>query len=225
MHTYKGTPSAKDTIEALGVPHTEIDLILIDGLSCGFDALLRGGERVAVYTTFERIDISPLNRLRPEPLRETRFILDAHLGKLARYLRMLGFDATYGNDVRDVVIVQRSRDDGRVILTRDRGIVKHGDVTHGYWLRLTDPVEQLREVVEALDLAGRIRPFTRCMACNAELERALLEEVRGQVPEDVAERCNTFTRCPRCERVYWKGSHFERMERLIASIDESGAAG
>ena len=79
-YMFEGTPSIKDAIEAVGVPHTEIDIILVDGRSVGFDHRLRGGERVAVYPMFEAIDVSPLVRLRPQPLRITRFVVDVHLG-------------------------------------------------------------------------------------------------------------------------------------------------
>ena len=104
-HTFCGTPSVKDTVQAIGIPHTAIDLILVDGRSVDFAHRLRGGERVAVYPVFERLDISPVIRLRPKPLRDTRFILDVHLGKLARYLRMLGFDAAYDRDWDDETII------------------------------------------------------------------------------------------------------------------------
>ena len=120
-YAFNGTPAVKDAIEAIGVPHTEVDLILVDGVSVGFAHLLQGGERVAVYPTFERLDISPLNRLRPQPLREPRFILDVHLGKLARYLRLAGFDAAYGDEADDAAIAARAAATGasRVVRAAD----------------------------------------------------------------------------------------------------------
>ena len=105
VHEFVGTPSVKDTIEAIGVPHTEIDLILVDGRSVGFGHRLAGGERVAVYPMFEGLDIAPVQRPRPRPLREPRFVLDVHLGTLARYLRLLGFDAIWRNDLDDQAII------------------------------------------------------------------------------------------------------------------------
>ncbi len=217
-YSFKGTPAVKDAIEAIGVPHTEVDLVLIDGTSGGFDAVLEGGERVAVYPAFERLDISPLNRLRPEPLREIRFIADAHLGKLARYLRMLGFDASYDHALDDATVIGRARRECRIILTRDVGILKHGDVTHGYWVRSTAPRAQLTEVVAALDLAGRMDPFTRCMVCNEALDPVRVDDVKDRIPSDVTCRFDEVARCSNCGRIYWRGSHYERMKHLIASL-------
>lgn len=154
-YSFQGTPSVKDTIQAIGVPHSAVDLILVDGEAVAFSHRLRGGERVAVYPVFERLDISPVSRLRPKPLRRTRFVLDAHLGKLARYLRMLGFDAAYARDWDHARIIDLAREQRRIILTRDRGVLKHSRVTHGYWVRSQRPTEQLREVLKAFDLSGQ----------------------------------------------------------------------
>ena len=217
-HEFEGSPSVKDVIEAIGVPHTEVDLILVDGASVAFDFLLRGGEHVSVYPCFERLDIAGLTRLRPEPLREPRFVLDVHLGKLARYLRLTGFDTLYATDYTDATIVDLSLTDRRIILTRDRGILKHRAVSHGYWLRNTAPRAQLREVVGALDLTRRIRPFTRCMECNGRLAHVDRESVLDRVPPDVARRHRSFEACEGCGRIYWKGSHYDRLAQLVQEL-------
>jgi uncharacterized protein with PIN domain len=214
--TFRGTPSVKDTIEALGVPHTEIDLILVDGRSVGFDHVLRGGERVAVYPMFERLDISPVIRLRPAPLRVTRFVADVHLGTLARHLRLLGFDTRWRNDLTDEAIIETARAERRIILTRDRGILRDGRVTHGYWLRATEPAAQLEEVVRALDLGAAIRPYTRCLECNGRVEPLPRRRAALLVPLQVFLAFRDFTRCEDCGRVYWPGSHQTRLERVVA---------
>lgn len=214
-YAFHGTPSVKDTIEAIGVPHTEVDVILVDGRSVGFDHVLRGGERVAVYPVFERFDVSPVTRLRPAPLRVTRFVADVHLGTLARNLRLLGFDTTWERDLADEAIVAIARDEQRIILTRDRGILKNGRVTHGYWLRSTDPPGQLEEVIRALDLARDIEPYTRCMECNGELQPVERSAVANRVPLQVFLVYRDFKQCLRCHRVYWKGSHFRRLDEVI----------
>src|SRR5690606_17651684 len=165
-YAFEGTPAVKDTIEAIGVPHTEVDVILVDGRSVDFAYRLQGGERVAVYPVFERFDVAGVTRLRPAPLRVTRFIADVHLGALARHLRLVGFDTVWERDLADEDIIRRALAERRIVLTRDRGLLKDGRVTHGYWLRNTDPRQQLGEVVRALDLAGRLQPYTRCMQCN-----------------------------------------------------------
>ena len=218
VHEFIGTPSIKDTVEALGVPHTEVDLILIDGQSVGFDCLLAGGERVAVYPVFEALDIAPLVRLRPRPLRNPRFVLDVHLGKLARYLRLLGFDSLYENDFDDPTIVAISVRERRIILTRDKGILKNGAVTHGYWLRATQPREQLREVMRMFDLQRRIEPFSRCLVCNGELLGVDTEAVLERLPAKVRECYDVFVRCGNCDRIYWAGSHYERMRELVEEL-------
>ena len=217
-HAFDGTPAVKDVIEALGVPHTEVDLILVDGRSVRFSHRLRGGERVAVYPVFERFDIRPLYRLRPRPLRRTRFVADVHLGRLARYLRLLGFDTKYRNDFDDARLVEVSVREGRILLTRDVALLKHKALRRGYWLRSTDPERQVEEVLVALSLQRELRPFTRCMVCNALLRPATRAEVAARIPAAVARRSRRFARCPRCRRVYWRGTHFERLQALVRRL-------
>lgn len=215
---FYGSPSIKDTIQAIGVPHTAIDLILVDGQSVDFSHRLRGGERIAVYPVFECLDVSPLIRLRPRPLRCTRFILDVHLGKLARYLRMLGFDAAYERDQEDAAIIDLSLQQRRVILTRDLGILKHSRVTHGYWLRHDEPAEQLREVLRALDLFRQLQPFTRCMDCNGRIHPVDRKAVKGQIDPDTFQQFKEFWQCRDCSKIYWRGSHYESMLRQVKEI-------
>lgn len=215
---FTGTPSVKDTVEAIGVPHTEIDVILVDGRSVDFEHRLCGAERVAVYPVFERFDVAKVTRLRPAPLRVTRFIADVHLGKLARHLRLLGFDTAWRRDLEDEEIVDRSLDEGRIILTRDLGILKNGRVTHGYWLRSVHPLEQLDEVVSTLDLARDIRPYSRCLECNGELESISPLRAARQVPLQVFLVYRDFRRCPGCGRVYWGGSHRPRLDAVIERV-------
>jgi uncharacterized protein with PIN domain len=217
-HAFEGTPSIKDTLEAIGVPHTEIDVILVDGRSVDFRYRLQGGERVSVYPMFERFDVADVTRLRPAPLRVTRFVADVHLGTLARYLRLLGFDTDWERNLSDEEIIERSLRELRIILTRDRGILRHGRVTHGYWLRATDPERQLEEVVRALDLARAVRPYTRCMECNGLLRDVTPAEVVDRVPRAVLELQREFSQCDGCGRVYWAGSHREQLDAIIARV-------
>jgi len=212
------TPAVRDVIQAIGVPHTAIDLVLVDGESVDFARRLEGGERVAVYPVFELLDISPVIRLRPEPLRDTRFIVASHLGKLARYLRMLGFDAAHQKSVEDAEIVERSLDEKRIILTRNPEILKQGRVTHGYWLRRREPLDQLLEVMEKLDLVRQVRPFTRCMTCNGRIEIVDKASLAGRVDAPILRRFSEFRQCRNCGKIYWRGSHYERMAQLIGDI-------
>ncbi|HUI98809.1 MAG TPA: Mut7-C RNAse domain-containing protein [Usitatibacter sp.] len=210
--------SVKDAIESLGVPHTEVDLVVVDGRSVDFAHLLRGGERVAVYPVFEALDISPLVRLRPRALREPRFVADTHLGKLARHLRMAGFDTLYGNDWDDERIVSIARRDRRTILTRDRAMLRRRDVERGYCVRAVESEAQLAEVVERLQLEALIDPFTRCRECNTALEDAAREAVQERIPEKVRALYDRFKRCPTCGRVYWEGSHYARMKGVLERL-------
>jgi uncharacterized protein with PIN domain len=216
--SFGGTASVKDIIESLGVPHTEVDLVVVDGASVGFDHRLKGGESVAVYPVFESIDISPVVRLREQPLRVPAFILDVHLGRLARYLRMLGFDSLYRNDLRDDEIVGIASSEERIVLTRDRGLLKRGSCRRGYWVRSTDPRAQLAEVVERLDLSSSVRPFTICMACNGALDRVDKESVLERLEEKTRRYYDVFHRCGRCGRVYWEGSHVSSMKKLVEAV-------
>ena len=207
--------SVKDAIESAGVPHTGVDLIVVDGVSVDFAHVLRGGERVAVYPMFERLDITPVLRLRPLPLREPRFVADAHLGKLARHLRMAGFDTLWTNHWDDDEIVRIAAVQKRTILTRDKGMLRRGEVERGYFVRATESEAQLAEVIRALQLEPLIAPFTRCRECNVVLEDVPRDAVLDRLPEMVRDLYEHFKRCPGCERVYWEGTHFARMKALL----------
>ena len=210
-YAFDGTPAVKDSIEALGVPHTEVDLILVNGQSVDFAHHIQDGDDVAVYPVFESLDISPVIRLRPKPLRESRFILDGHLGKLARNLRLLGFDTLYRNDYDDTEIIRIAERERRIILTRDVGILKHGAVTRGYWIRTTSPEEQTQEVLRRFDLFRQTRPFTRCTVCNGPVEKIAKEKILHRLEPRTKKYYEAFYRCVECDKIYWKGSHHEKM--------------
>jgi hypothetical protein len=210
--------SVKDVIESFGIPHTEVDLVLVNGESSDFSRLVRDGDRVAVYPVFESLDITPELRVRPQALRQPKFALDVHLGRLAAYLRMLGFDSQYRNSAGDAELVRISAQQERILLTRDRGLLKHSAVTRGYWLRQTDSRRQVAEVVRRFDLARSLRPFTRCMACNERLRPVSKVEVHKRVPPPIAALHEEFRECPACRRVYWEGSHYRRMRRWVEEL-------
>jgi uncharacterized protein len=215
---FKGTPAIKDALEAAGVPHTEVDLIITNGVSVAFDYRLCDGDRVAVYPVFESVDISPIIRLRPQPLRETKFILDVHLGKLARHLRMLGFDTLYRHDYQDPDIIAIALRERRIILTRDRGILKARAVTHGYWMRSTAPKQQVREVLQRFDLQRQIRPFHRCMRCNGLMQSVEKQTVLPRLLPKTARYYHEFYQCSACLQLYWKGPHHRKMQEFIQEL-------
>ncbi|OHC66635.1 MAG: twitching motility protein PilT [Rhodocyclales bacterium RIFCSPLOWO2_02_FULL_63_24] len=208
----------KHMIEALGVPHTEVELIVANGESVGFDRIVREGDRLAVYPTFEAFDITPLLRVRERPLRHTWFIADAHLGALARLLRMAGFDTLYSNRYHDSEIADIAARDGRIVLTRDRELLKRRSITHGCYVHAQLPAQQLLEIVERLDLARRLRPFSLCLECNAPLREIDKTMVLDRLPASVRLQQERFTTCDVCHRVFWQGSHWRRMQQRLAAI-------
>ena len=217
-YSFRISPSVKDAIEALGVPHTEVDLILVNGISVDFAYRLLGDDRVSVYPVFESLDIAPLLRVRPRPLRRTRFVLDTHLGRLAAYLRMLGFDTLYRNDYEDEELARISSEEERILLTRDRGLLKRQAVSRGYCVRSTAVRQQLVEVVRRFDLFGSATPFHRCMRCNGTLRPVRKEEIIDRLPPQTRESYSEFRVCTGCGRIYWKGSHYERMQRTVRAV-------
>ena len=210
--------TAKHMIEVLGVPHTEVELILVNGESVGFNHPLSEGDRIAVYPKFEALDIQPLLRVREHPLRVVRFIADAHLGGLAPLLRLAGFDTLYDNHYPDADIEALAATQQRIVLTRDRELLKRRAITHGCYVRTLRPREQLREVFERLDLAGSAQPFRLCLMCNAPLRRIAKDEVGDRAPDGVLERHNQFVTCDVCRRVFWEGRHWQRMRALMDSV-------
>ena len=211
----QGSPAVKDVVESLGVPHTEVDLVLADGESVGFGWRVRDGARVSVYPVFESLDIGPVTRVRPAPLRRTRFVLDGHLGRLARYLRLAGLDALWRADLGDAELARLATEERRILLTRDRGLLMRRAVSHGQWVRETDPRRQLAEVLRRFDLRGALAPFRRCLCCNDPLVPVAKEAVAERLPPRVAERHDEYHLCPSCGRIYWRGTHCAPMERLL----------
>lgn len=217
-YEFSGTPAVKDAVEALGVPHPEIDLIVVSGVLAGFDHRLCPGDRVAVYPAFRNLDLGSVPRLQPGPPRRWAFILDVHLGKLARRLRLLGLDTLYRNDYADREIVRIALLEDRVILTRDRGLLKHSVVRRGLFIRSQEVGEQIGEVLERFDLLGEISPFTRCLVCNGCLEKISRERGLDRLPPRVRREQSRFKICPDCGKVYWPGSHRQAMEAWLTRL-------
>lgn len=213
--TFRGKTSVKNAIENIGVPHTEVDLILVDGVSVDFNHRIEGAEQVSVYPVFESFDVSPVIRLRAKPLRKIRFVVDVNLGKLAKKLRLLGFDTHYNNDLQDEEIIKISLAEKRIILTRDIGILKNGNVTHGTWIRSDDPKTQLDELIERLQLKNSFKPFSRCSQCNGQLKRIKKELLKNRISDDTLSFYKIFWECQGCQQIYWEGSHFDKINDWI----------
>jgi uncharacterized protein len=202
---FGGTPSLKDAIEAMGVPHVEAGTLLLNGESAGNDSLLHNTDSVTVH---------PDNA----PFPEARFVLDVHLGSLTRALRLLGFDCAYRNDYNDHRIVDIAVAEGRAVLTRDLGLLKHKRVERGYWLRSQHTEAQVHEVLQRFSLSGAIQPFRRCLDCNGIIHPVREGEVSDQIPESVLGFRQEYFRCEGCGKVYWKGTHYDRMQAFVNRI-------
>jgi uncharacterized protein with PIN domain len=212
---FDGAPAVKDTIESLGIPHTEVSLILVNGTPRGPDYHLCDGDRVSVYPPFATFNTSVVTgtpELTPHP---PRFICDVHLGKTARRLRLLGFDTLYRNDYSDPEIVRIALAQDRIVLTRDRGLLKYAGVRYGCLLRSTSTDMQVNEIALRYDLYSSARPFTRCTRCNGRIEPVSKKDVERLLEPKTRECYDTFRRCTGCKRVYWEGSHVERVRNTL----------
>lgn len=189
----------KNAIEALGVPHTEVGRLVLNGEPATLQRIVRQGDAIEVFP------------VEPEKGPDPFFLADAHLGGLARFLRMLGFDTLHDQGMDDAAVRHMAREERRIVLTRDRELLKCRDVARGCYVHATRVEAQLAEVAARYRLAERARPFTLCLRCNLPLERAARETVAERVPEQVRVRHADFAHCPGCDRVYWPGSHYERM--------------
>jgi AmmeMemoRadiSam system protein B len=215
---FRSHQTVKDVIEAIGIPHTEVDLIVADGESVGFDHRPTSGGRIAVYPVFESLDIGPIGRLRPTPLRDPRFVVDINLGRLARLLRLLGFDATCDRHLDDGDLADIGVREHRIVLTRDRGLLKRKQITHGLFVRAETPDDQIVDVLRRLDLGHALAPFTRCLGCGGRLAPVSKADVLDELEPRTRLHYDEFARCSGCGQVYWKGSHHRRLVELVDRI-------
>jgi uncharacterized protein with PIN domain len=214
-HQRKNTPfsldfeshqTLKHLIESMGVPHTEFGRVLVNGLPVSSSDLLRDGDQVAVY---------PADSLLQD---EPRFVLDNHLGQLATYLRMLGFDSLYRNDYQDEELARVSSEDGRVLLTRDRRLLMRKSIGRGYCIHQMDPRLQVAEVLRRFKLFEQVKPFQRCLRCNSPLQPVAKQDIIERLEPLTKRYYEEFHICPSCNQIYWKGSHYVRMLSMIIEM-------
>jgi uncharacterized protein with PIN domain len=217
-HSFASRVSVKDVIESLGVPHPEVGLLLANDTSVDFTYLIREHDNISAYPAFCQLPTTVDSKVQPKPLSEYQFVLDVHLGTLATYLRMLGFDTLYRNDYGDEELAEISHKQSRMLLTRDRGLLMRSMVDYGYFLRNTDPEKQLIEVLQRFDLTAAIRPFKRCLSCNGLLGPIAKETIIDQLPPKVREGQERFWQCQHCGRVYWEGTHHQRMRLFVEKV-------
>lgn len=221
---FNDCPSVKDAIESFGVPHTEVGAILAGGGGVDFGCQVECGDRIKVCPIGGEGKGRKV-RLRPKWRGPVCFVLDSHLGKLARHLRLLGFSSLYEKNYPDKEILKIIQKDRRILLTRDIGLLKNKIVTFGYWVRNTDPDRQLREVIKRFSLHRRISPFKICLECNGRIVRIKKEKIIKRLPPKVREYFNEFFACQRCRKVYWRGSHYEKLSNIVRKAERfSGAS-
>ena len=210
-HDVSPTQSVKHVIEALGVPHTEIGLLLVNGNPATLDERLETSDRVAIYPALSHL-------MPPAHGGCCRFAADAHLGRLARYLRFAGFDTLWDNAWKDADLVAVATEEERVVLTRDRDLLMHRALLSGCYVRGKDTMEQLTEITHryALDLLNT--RAGRCLECNDRLRSVVKAEVEDRLPPAVKAAFDEFWFCDGCRRVFWRGSHWRRMHQTLAAV-------
>lgn len=223
-YAFNGPQSIKHLIEAIGVPHPEVALILADGRPVGFDHQPAGGSHIAVYPEQSGVVVDDAPLLRPPLPEPVAFLTDNHLGRLTRFLRLLGFDTAYGGAAADDLLAERAHDENRVLLTRDRGLLKRSLVVFGYCLRSTDSREQLSAVLQRYRLSGQVEPWRHCLRCNGLLRPVDKADVLDRLEPKTKLYYDEFQQCTACGQVYWRGSHFGELERLVMEVQSKVAA-
>lgn len=214
----KGMRSVKDMVESLGVPHTEVDLILVNGKSVDFTYVLQDGDRVSVYPVFETLNIEKATRLRKLPLRRTTFIADINLGDIVKYMRVLGFDVSFDPLLSPRQIIEVSEKENRIILTKSIKLLKFKEVTHGIFIRPGTLEQQIKRIIDFLDIKDQIKPFSRCLRCNNLLKTVSKGSIADRIPPKTRAFCDEYSYCKPCDKIYWKGSHFIKMKRFVDSL-------
>lgn len=206
-------------IEACGVPHTEVAMARREGEQVGLQTPVSDDDRIDVWPFFAALAQCPELRERDPLAGARRFLADAHLGRLARHLRMLGFDTRWDHDdVGDARLAELAATDGRILLSSDRRLLMRRQVGRGCFVRGGSTWEQLEALTRRLDLCAELQPFTRCTLCNARLAAVALDQVRAQIPPRVRELTEHYWRCDACGRIYWRGTHWRDMRTRIRRL-------
>ncbi len=211
IHEFIDRTSVKDLIESYNIPHTEIDVILVNGKSVGFDYLISDGDEIKVYPDSKKLEIKNLIRLKPKTYGSKKFICDVHLGKLARDMRILGLDVIYNNSLTDDAIIELSQKENRIILTRDSGLLKRSNVRYGMFILSNQPDKQLIEVLKSFKLKSSIRMLSRCLNCGKKIKRISKKLALIDLSNLCFPRSTRFYYCENCNKYYWNGSHYDRI--------------
>lgn len=222
IHHFERKASIKDMIESFNVPHTEVERISVNGAPAGFDYIVQDGDRIEVFPAGENASTKLALQLRPPLSQPPQFVVDSNLGRLARYLRLLGFDCLYRNDYNDDTVARIASEQQRAVLTRDRSLLRRKIVTHGYFVRADKPKIQTREVLQRFALFSLIMPLTRCTHCNGVLAETGKNRIEHRLEPLTRRYYDQFLLCPGCNRIYWQGSHAIRIKQLLAELAGAG---
>lgn len=220
-YSFPDGSNLKNAILSMGVPPEKIDLILVNQQSKGFDYLLHDGDQISVFPTFELFNISGISQIREKPLQNPKFICDVHLGRLCKYLRMLGWDTLYSNQYTPEEMVAISRQENRIILSRNYKLTRDREVTHSYWIRSANPLEQISDLTDKLDLTTGADQLTRCLNCNDKLLAIEKQEILERLQPLTMKYHTEFLWCATCNQIYWKGTHFENMLKFIHQLRQN----
>jgi uncharacterized protein with PIN domain len=213
-----GPLTAKHMVEAAGIPHTEVEVLIVNGRPVTFDYLLQADDRLSVYPEFTSLDTAGLPELRPALPQPPRFVADIHLGRLATFLRLLGYDTLYPEDEGDELLAEISQKEERVLLTRDRRLLMRKIVTYGCCLHSHNSYEQLQTVLNRYNLFDLIDPWQRCLRCNGRLHPVAKEAILDRLEPKTIHYYDEFRLCEVCQQIYWKGSHFSTLQELVNRI-------
>lgn len=218
---FKDRQTIKDILEGIGIPHTEVYFLLKEQQPISFSYLVKDKDEISVYPVFKILNIeNSQNTLRKKFPYQPKFIADAHLGKLVSYLRILGFDTLYHNDFGDKLLAEKSKKENRILLSRDHGLLMRKNVKYGYFIKYDDPKKQLKEVINRYDLIDHINKASRCPKCNQTLKRVEKEKIIDSLEPKTKKYFNKFYICPDCDQIYWRGSHFNKINKMIEKIKD-----
>ncbi|MBV6448622.1 Mut7-C RNAse domain-containing protein [Nitrosomonas sp.] len=218
IHNFERKASVKDMIESFNVPHTEVGRISVNGVAADFNYIVQDRDRIEVFPAGENFSATSAGQLRPPLLQPPQFVVDSNLGRLARYLRLLGFDCLYRNDYNDDMIARIASEQQRIVLTRDRSLLHRKIITYGYFVRADKPKIQTREVLKRFALNSLIKPLTRCTHCNGKLAETGKSCIEHRLEPLTKQYYDKFLICLECGRIYWQGSHSMRIERLLGEL-------
>lgn len=220
-YQFEGNSTVKDSIESIGTPHAEVAFILANNRPVDFNYKVQNNDFIEVFPFGYENNISDKYKLPEKPKGKPAFILDVHLGILAKYLRMSGFDTLYNpKDWGDEYIAKKAGEENRIALSRDIGLLKRSAVVYGRWLRNQNSKKQLEEVIKRFDLKKYFEPFTRCMKCNNLIVSVDKEKIADKLEEQTKKDYNNFWECSGCKQIYWKGSHYDKMMKFVEEISE-----